>query len=790
MRIVCAHIEGLGKIDGTGESSGYLFTTELPSGFDRTTSSYDWRPVMPQDPQAGETRVEPFEPVFRFSPFDLTLSAGRAQDFIAELMLFKQVNAITEVNETAFSSSDPTLTVDSATGLSVGDVIYINAETLKITGISGNDLTVTRGHYGSEGAAHPEGANVFTRPPLFEGRRVTLYTYDTERGSLEPRQRGIISGSVTMDGATMTVPVRQLMAPVTKAKINRDPVRATNSDLQEYTVPEDFDVFPSEKYFAGTISVDSGEDFTRVKKTDGQNASGTFWEINGEPYLASGNTLTYRLFKSGVRELNDVPRTGGNAAKLESPPTELFVVSRLLDEQFDDNFSSTADYANMSSSFTVGGTSFDRTQEQKNHYIYHPLAIFAAWAFGTSRGTSDPEEFDILKAPNMALDLSFLFAADVKAKIHELVVDALGRSQQIDQIVIGAGGKPERMLDVARKKLLHPYGYKLGATNEGKLTIYRPGPPDVDGYSSARGNQISPIGGADGVYVVDNGQGSTVDVIEAEFGATPYNDGRLITLKADSGLPDRTFSLHAQPETSLDLSTLDASEGVREATRYVLNQALLQHFASKRLRVKVPDRLPDSLDYGLGEYVTIDDIQIKDAWLVDSDGNRTSTINNSVEWVGQIYARRPSERFAGFELELLINSDQIIRRRAPSGVVVSSASDEVVIEETTFTNDSDADAFNVGDELKIVQPDGTVRDDSNQTVLSIDKSSGASVNDRVNITGTWTTNPVAGDYVRLADYDDYDNTTVDTYVDRVYVYLSDLTEKLGTDNDDGDIYGI
>lgn len=64
----------------------------------------------------------------------------------------------TTINEGAtFSNSDTTLTVTSGTGIAANDFILIENEILKVTAVSTNDLTVTRGQSGTSAASHADG---------------------------------------------------------------------------------------------------------------------------------------------------------------------------------------------------------------------------------------------------------------------------------------------------------------------------------------------------------------------------------------------------------------------------------------------------------------------------------------------------------------------------------------------------------------------------------------------------------------------------------------------------------
>ena len=67
------------------------------------------------------------------------------------------------INEgSTFTDSDTTLTVTSATALAGGtnSHIRIDDEYLRISGVSGNNLTVERGVLGSTAAAHTDGSTV------------------------------------------------------------------------------------------------------------------------------------------------------------------------------------------------------------------------------------------------------------------------------------------------------------------------------------------------------------------------------------------------------------------------------------------------------------------------------------------------------------------------------------------------------------------------------------------------------------------------------------------------------
>lgn len=65
----------------------------------------------------------------------------------------------TLIDET-FTDSDTTLTVDDGSIFTVNDLIQLESEILLITAISTNDLTVTRGYFGTTAASHVDDTSI------------------------------------------------------------------------------------------------------------------------------------------------------------------------------------------------------------------------------------------------------------------------------------------------------------------------------------------------------------------------------------------------------------------------------------------------------------------------------------------------------------------------------------------------------------------------------------------------------------------------------------------------------
>ena len=61
---------------------------------------------------------------------------------------------------TTFSGADTTLTVTAATDFATGDLLLIDAEVLRVTNVSGNDLTVQRGQLATAATSHAAGSSI------------------------------------------------------------------------------------------------------------------------------------------------------------------------------------------------------------------------------------------------------------------------------------------------------------------------------------------------------------------------------------------------------------------------------------------------------------------------------------------------------------------------------------------------------------------------------------------------------------------------------------------------------
>jgi len=83
----------------------------------------------------------------------------------------------------AIAVGDLTIDVDDASAFSANDIIYVGAEAMTISGISSNELTVTRASLDTTAYLAADGAAVFAAPQFLMGRRLRLFAIPTDAGS-------------------------------------------------------------------------------------------------------------------------------------------------------------------------------------------------------------------------------------------------------------------------------------------------------------------------------------------------------------------------------------------------------------------------------------------------------------------------------------------------------------------------------------------------------------------------------------------------------------------------------
>ena len=106
--------------------------------------------------------------------FGTTAAAHQSGQLVA---IYTDSGTTTTINECGqFAAGDTTLTVTDGTTIVTGTHIRVGNEIMLATGVTGNDVTVTRGVWGTTDAAHNDGSTV---TPMVQGSQALVEWFDT-----------------------------------------------------------------------------------------------------------------------------------------------------------------------------------------------------------------------------------------------------------------------------------------------------------------------------------------------------------------------------------------------------------------------------------------------------------------------------------------------------------------------------------------------------------------------------------------------------------------------------------
>lgn len=138
------------------------------------------QPYMTRLPQITGQVAEPLNG--STTPHEFTIDLLDVDEEITELFSAADTSGGLSTLVGNHAAGDVTIEVADGTEYTVGGDIYIDRETMRVTGVAANILTVIRGMYGSEDVAHnvtddqdnPRIVYVYTSPPFMYTREVTL----------------------------------------------------------------------------------------------------------------------------------------------------------------------------------------------------------------------------------------------------------------------------------------------------------------------------------------------------------------------------------------------------------------------------------------------------------------------------------------------------------------------------------------------------------------------------------------------------------------------------------------
>ena len=106
--------------------------------------------------------------------FGTTAAAHQSGQLVS---IYTDSGTTTTINEGGqFAAGDTTLTVTDGTTIVTGTHIRVGNEIMLATGVTGNDVTVTRGVWGTTDAAHNDGSTV---TPMVQGTQSLIHWFDT-----------------------------------------------------------------------------------------------------------------------------------------------------------------------------------------------------------------------------------------------------------------------------------------------------------------------------------------------------------------------------------------------------------------------------------------------------------------------------------------------------------------------------------------------------------------------------------------------------------------------------------
>lgn len=705
---VAIAFEGVG-VDPYTETEGYAFGYgDKPAG----ASGYTWVDSLTSFPSSVDTTVNPATGEFQLSLFVFELHNN---DLEAMTFLYQQ------------RDKQATLLEDSGTTIQLDrddmdfQVIYVGNETIQIgTFIPAIQKyqDCVRGVWGSTEERHSPGSHVYTKIPKLRGRGVKLLTFAGDEPS-EVRWRGYIDTIETSDDGTIVkIMCREHLLVLKGAKINRGAEEVKNHRLSILSTITTSGVWHS---ITGVISARSTVELSPLDAV---------WST----YFQVDDALVQMDNRSGPSQWSPPSGAGGRNILLDSGPKML---SGLKD--VDRRTETPIEGVSVYEVFFVGKGYYPPTDRLK--YPYHPLSIAAALLL-SGNGPFDRDNFNILQK-RWGAGLRSLFGPSFVADMHAMIEDTW--NLEVDFFLLGWDGQSEDLLTVINTKLLRPYGFYFGITDDGLLTIKRFGLFSVLDFDEAIQNTLQPLM-SPLVCKFDPAMGSAVDGISATVGEKPWRKGDSFLVNIEGGDAD-TERLQDAARWTVDFSTV-SSENSQQVISKLLGMSTLAAFAMPRITIRVDDGRLAGVDLGLGELCLLKDIPIDKSYFIDRDGNRLDTIEGLTEFAGIIIGRQFNVPNQTYLVTLLLTNFRggLTRLRAPSAVAIFELGGFIYLK-NEFSDD-EASEFNIGDQVIITDESLSVLS-TGHDVISIGPGYLDISNPPIFIDD--------GSIIRLAPFDDYTN---------------------------------
>jgi len=815
-------ISGVGqdtqKTDGTIFYMGPSFFN--PSNFS-ALSNYNWIRSLVSTPREDDVSATPGKAEVDLEAY--TPKVAMTQTTSQILRARQRRPPLTVDGGIGGQSTDTTLTLkEGANQLNSGDDIYIGDETLRVdSDDGGGDYTVTRAIWDSNIISHGDGAGVYTRPPFYQWRRVTFFTFSYDETLRTPWQGYLKDRSPQMHSTELQLKCESpLSLPMDVEGFRTNPIFSLTFEAESSRIKY---VGPSNN--SNNSAQDPEEIRSRVaKQKDANGNDQSTWNQKNYPNdPEDGSQVMWGCWRpnssgedSGKPRIFPIVKDADEFRKdkqTQSPATNEFRNNG--DDRFPDRTRpafrgsdrqiSTGHYSrNALRSMDINEIALWKRSigkapypiadlQQKFDNAWHPVAIASTILCSTNHNQIRPDELDYLNG-NIGLGLNWII--DQQSFIDEVNVGSSGL--QIDQLILGWAGETEDLFNIVLH-LLASYGYFLAPQDDNTIGVAEWGRGDIRDLESAP--KLTPAfhdqdddvwgwkpDGTDGTFVVSG-----------KVGETPVHDEpysiEYIGLQATNRMNRRT-----DPDTTeYDHRFLkDNTHGRKLANRYLKAQAeyLAANMPSVRFKAQGNPIRDNNLDFSVGNFVILQQpAEAQPNLGIGQDGG-TEDMNSPPrddKYLGQIVSRGWNPAEDSYELEVLLtNYDRAAgRQRAPAVRVKSyDANNDVV---TTYTGTfvsgkEDAQLFAEieGAQLKLL--DGTLEpiDDSSAPQIDTVGTSSNSLNkDQFSLkNATFSTAPKDQDVITIQNYDDFSYTTAGGL--RRYAFWADSNNDLGSQNDDGD----
>ena len=379
-------------------------------------------------------------------------------------------------------ASDGVITLNSplSPAPQIGQRLYFRNETLLVGGVSGADITVLRGTFGSRARSWSAGAFVWTSPPYWRRRYVEVreYTRDDITGAGVVRWRGFLDREpyTSADGSRIIVEASGPLALDADLRLNRSaPVGRL---LRPKTVTG--------------LGVSPG-----VHKGAPSTSRQVALQVGPSLATARWDGAAYQIIANQRLASPPVPLLG------ELDAREVLCVAR-------------------------GAPQANPLLDAGLPYPLHPLTLAAALLFSTEDEAPDAARYDVL-SPRWSCGLGAFLTDDSIAAITALIEHT--RELEIDHVVYGWDGDAPVILPQLRALLLS-FGFAIGLTPDGGLTFVQAG------RAASYADELETLDPVKDLVSFEQSRGGANDNVSADLGRLPWQSPARLNMSVQADLTD------------------------------------------------------------------------------------------------------------------------------------------------------------------------------------------------------------------------------------------------------------